>query len=181
MTPFDVYADHDERRLFEWIDGAVEMLPDLSRTEIALRDTLLDVVGGYIESNGLGLLIPAPFPVRMPEEMRRAREPDVIFVPNAFVETMQQNYVNSHGVALVIEICDHRTRHIDFGVKLHEYQFAGIPEYWIIDAERRTLTVFFLQHDGYQRVDPDPHGLIRSRAVQGFEIYAVTLFAPGER
>jgi Uma2 family endonuclease len=179
MTSFDVYADHDERRLFEWIDGAVEMLPDLSRAEIALRDRLLDIVGGHIESNALGLLIPAPFPVRMPEEMRRAREPDLIFVPHTFVETMQQNYVNSHGVALAIEICDHRTRHIDFGIKLHEYQFAGIPEYWIVDAERRTLTVFFLQHDGYQRVDPDPRGLIRSRAVQGFDIDAGELRIKG--
>jgi Uma2 family endonuclease len=170
MTSFDAYAAHDDRRLFEWIDGAVEMLPDLSRAERALRDRLLARVGGHVEANELGLLIPAPFPVRMPEEMRRAREPDLLFVPNIFVETIQERYVNSHGVTLMIEICDHRTRHIDLGVKLHEYQFAGVPEYWVLDAERHALSVFMLQHDGYQRVDPDPTGGICSRSVAGLTL-----------
>jgi hypothetical protein len=38
---------------------------------------------------------------RMPEEMRQAREADLLFVPHQFVETITEHYVNSHGVTLV--------------------------------------------------------------------------------
>ena len=38
------------------------------------------------------------------------------------------------GVTLVIEISDHRTRAFDTGIKRDEYQAAGLPEYWIVDA-----------------------------------------------
>lgn len=154
--------------MFEWLDGVVDMLPALSPAQLVLRDRLLSLIGGYVEANQLGLVIPAPFPIRMPEEMRRGREPDLLFVPNLFVETMQDRYVNSHGVTLVIEICDHRTRAIDFGIKLHEYQFAGIPEYWILDTDRKSSTFFVLQHDGYQRVDFDNRDEYHSRVLQQF-------------
>lgn len=166
MTSFEQYASHDESRKFEWIDGAVELLPELSAEQMRVRDALLDELGGHAEANQLGLLIPAPFAVRMPEEMRRAREPDLLFVPNSFVETIQENYVNSHGVALAIEISDRRTRTINRGLKLREYERAGIPEYWIIDVEHRTVEFFVRSKSGYH-AETVAAGGYSSRALRG--------------
>ena len=37
----------------------------------------------------------------------------------------------------------------DLGTKLFAYQRAGVPHYWIIDPEHRTLTVYRLGAEGY--------------------------------
>jgi len=171
MIPFDQYARHDDTRMFEWIDGVVELLPSLSPKQEAMRDRLLQLLGEYVEESSLGLVIPAPFAIRMPEEMRRGREPDLLFIPNEFVETVQETYVNSHGVALVIEITDARTRKLDRTDKFRDYETAGIPEYWIVDVGRRECSFFVLMRDRYEQVAFNDE--YRSRSLKGF------VFTPG--
>lgn len=177
MIPFDQYARHDDSRMFEWIDGALELLPSLSRAQEHVRDVLLELLGEYVEMSGIGLVIPAPFAIRMPEEMRRGREPDLLFIPNEFVETVQENYVNSHGVGLVVEITDARNRRLDRIEKFREYQLAGIPEYWIIDVDRREATFFVLAHRRYVRVTPDETGYYHSRTLKGFTFAPAILWS----
>ena len=177
MIPFDQYARHDDSHMFEWIDGALELLPSLSDAQARMRDRLLELLGEYVEMSGIGLVIPAPFAIRMPEEMRRGREPDLLFIPNEFVETVQESYVNSHGVGLVVEITDARNRHLDQVEKFRDYQLAGIPEYWIVDVDRREVTFFVLSRQRYVRVMPDDAGRFRSRALKGFTFTPASLWS----
>jgi Uma2 family endonuclease len=163
--------------MFEWIDGALELLPSLSPRQEKLRDRLLQWLGEYVEESGMGLVIPAPFAVRMPEEMRRGREPDLLFVPNEFVETVQESYVNSHGVALVIEVTDARNRQLDQVDKFRDYQAAGIPEYWIVDVDRKQAQFFVLSHDRYEPVSLSDDGSYHSRALRGFSVSPEALWA----
>ena len=176
MIPFNQYARHDETRLFEWVDGEIELLPDLSPAQLRVRDHLLALLGEYVEVNGLGLVIPAPFAVRMPEEMRRGREPDLLYVPHEFVETVQEDYVNSHGVALAIEISDARNRSLDRITKFHEYQTAGIPEYWIVDVDRRETLFYQLTHEGYIAMALKDAGEYVSRALRGYRLTPVDIY-----
>jgi len=176
MIPFVQYAQHSDERMCEWIEGAVEILPPLSPAQVKLRDWLLEELGGYIEANEMGLLIAAPFAVRMPEEMQRAREPDLLYVPNQFAETVQSNYVNSHGVALVIEITDWRTRPQDYGQKLADYQMAGIPEYWILDVERKTADFYLLNKLIYQHAPPGANEIYSSPVLRGYSFSIPSLF-----
>jgi Uma2 family endonuclease len=175
--PFDQYARHDDSRSFEWIDGAIELLPSLTRAQERAKAYLLNVLGDYVEESGIGLVIPAPFAIRMPEEMRRGREPDLLFIPNEFVETVQESYVNSHGVGLVIEISDARNRRLDRVAKFGDYQTAGIPEYWIIDVDRREAQFFVLAHDRYVAASLNEHGSYQSRALKGFVLSPAALWA----
>jgi len=112
----------------------------------------------------------------MPEEMRRGREPDILFIPNEFVETVQENYVNSHGVWLVIEITDARNRSLDRGDKYREYEMAGIYEYWIVDVDRREVSFYQLMRDHYEQVAPSDDGCFTSRALKGYVIRPTTLW-----
>jgi Uma2 family endonuclease len=171
VTSFDVYSQHDDALQCEWVNGNVTQLPALSDEQRRLRDVLTDLIASYAEASELGLLITAPFPVRMPEEMRQAREPDLLFVPNMFVETIQERYVNSHGVTLAIEICDSRTRADDYGVRLQAYQAAGIPEYWICDTERRIVDTFALSQSVYRAVPPEADGQLATQSVPGLRFH----------
>ncbi len=168
MIPFNQYARHDDTRLFEWVNGEIELLPDLSPAQLQMRDRLLALLGEYVEESSLGLVIPAPFAMRMPEEMRRGREPDLLYVPHEFVETVQEDYVNSHGVALAVEISDARNRSLDRITKFQEYQTAGIPEYWIIDVDRHEATFYQLTHEGYVAMPLSDAGEYASRSLRGF-------------
>jgi Uma2 family endonuclease len=176
MVPFDQYAQHDETRMFEWIDGAMELVPSLSPAQEHMRARLLKLLGDYVEESSLGLVIPAPFAIRMPEEMRRGREPDLLFIPHEFVETVQENYVNSHGVSLVIEITDARNRQLDSQDKFHDYEMAGIWEYWIVDVDRRETLFFLLIRDRYERVDIAPNDTYHARSLRGFSFTPASLW-----
>ena len=170
FTSFDQYARHDDSRMFEWVDGAIELLPSLSPTQERMRDKLLDLLSSYVEENSMGLVVPAPFAIRMPEEMRRGREPDLLFIPNEFVETVQETYVNSHGVWLVIEITDARNRSLDRGDKFRDYEMAGIYEYWIVDVDRRDVHFYQLTRDHYEQVALGDDGCYISRALKGYRV-----------
>jgi Uma2 family endonuclease len=170
--PFDQYARHEQHQSWEWVNGVLDLLPPLSPEQSRVQVRLLETLGEYVEENGLGLVIPGPFAIRMPEEMRRGREPDVLFLPNQFVEAIHANYVNSHGVGLVVEIADADTRQRDRVDKFGDYQMAGIPEYWLLDVERRQAEFFVLHNDNqYHALEPDEQGVYHSRAVKGFELH----------
>jgi Uma2 family endonuclease len=170
VIPFNQYARHDETRMLEWVNGEIELLPELSPAQLKVRDTLLTLLGEYVEESSLGLVIPAPFAVRMPEEMRRGREPDLLYVPHEFVETVQEDYVNSHGVALAVEISDARNRSLDRITKFQEYQTAGIPEYWIVDVDHKESTFYQLTHEGYVVIPLNDAGEYVSRSLRGFRL-----------
>ena len=168
MISFEAYACHDDAHMAEWIDGDLSLLPDLSPTQRHVRDRLLMLLSEYAEMSGRGLVIPAPFAVRMPEEMRRGREPDLIFVPSEFIETVQEHYVNSHGVGIVVEVTDARSRYLDSVEKFHDYQLAGIPEYWLFDAEDRSARFFALARRRYVQMSLDAEGYYHSSVLRGF-------------
>ncbi len=170
--PFITYSRHEQGQSWEWIDGSVDQVPPLTPEQTRVKQRLLTLVGDYVEMNELGMVIPGPFIVRMPEEMRRGREPDLLFLPNEFVEAIQDNYVNSHGVGLVVEITDARTRERDHADKYDEYQMAGIPEYWIFDVERREPYFYVLRDDNrYHSVEPDDKGVYHSTIIRGFDLF----------
>jgi Uma2 family endonuclease len=176
---FHQYAQHDPSQSWEWLDGALELLPPPSLQQRRLQAYLLDAMSAFAEDNQFGLVIPGPFAVRLPEEMQRGREPDLLFVPNAFVETIQEHYVNSHGVTIVVEVADARSRYRDHVDKFHDYEAAGIPEYWIIDADESRASFYTLQPDNqYAEVAPD-HGVYHSHLLKGFALDLSELWRRG--
>lgn len=53
---------------------------------------------------------------------------------------------------LVVEVVspgaeNHRRDYID---KRNQYEWRGIPEYWIVDPVKQQVTVLFLTADGYE-------------------------------
>ncbi|MCS6774827.1 MAG: Uma2 family endonuclease [Anaerolineae bacterium] len=168
MIPFNQYTLHDEQHMVEWVNGALSLLPELSPKQREVRDRLLELLGSYAETNNLGLVIPAPFIVRMPEEMGCAREPDLLYIPNQYVEAVQEHYVESHGVGLVVEVTDARSRALDLGEKLADYQTAGIPEYWVVDVERETVQIYLLDGARYRLATLDADGCYSSTVLNGF-------------
>jgi Uma2 family endonuclease len=61
MTYEEFLAWADEDTLAEWVDGEVIMLTLASRRHQNVADFLLRVIGAFVEMQGLGMVISAPF------------------------------------------------------------------------------------------------------------------------
>ncbi|MEM9703617.1 MAG: Uma2 family endonuclease [Planctomycetota bacterium] len=78
---------------------------------------------------------------------------------------------------LVVEVAD-STRRLDLGVKRHDYETEGVPEYLVVDLQRRQVR-WFIRDDDQLFVDlaPDADGLYKSRVFPGLWLNAAALFA----
>ena len=53
---------------------------------------------------------------------------------------------------LVVEVLSPSTAPVDRGPKFETYARFGVPEYWIVDPEARTLEIYRLAGDAYRSV-----------------------------
>jgi len=68
---------------------------------------------------------------------------------------------------LVVEIVSHSTRRYDFGEKRKVYEEAGVPEIWLVDFERKQVTVVRKVGQKY-RSETKSKGVVRSQVLKGF-------------
>jgi Uma2 family endonuclease len=74
--------------------------------------------------------------------------PDVMVVRRAALEFDDEAFKPAD-VPLVVEVLSPSNRGNDLVLKRHYYAAGGIPHYWIVDPDKRTLTVFTLDGDSY--------------------------------
>lgn len=131
-------------RLLEYTDGYIEVLPMptdkhqviLEFVFLALR-AVVNVLGGKV------LFAPLRIQVRP----GKYREPDLLMVLDANDPRRQNEYWL--GADLVMEIVSPDKPKRDTEEKPHDYAEAGIPEYWIINPLKDTITVLVLQDEAY--------------------------------
>jgi len=68
---------------------------------------------------------------------------------------------------LVVEIVSQSTRRYDFGEKRKVYEEAGVPEIWLVDFERKQVTVVRKVGQKY-RSETKSTGIVKSQVLKGF-------------
>jgi Uma2 family endonuclease len=123
-----------------------------------LRHFLEAAVGIFVEQYGLGRVLGAVFQMRLPAPVNRSRQPDLLFVPTARLERLQETYLDGPA-DVVVEIISPESRLQDRGEKSAEYEMGGVREYWLIDPERHEADWYQLDARGrYRPVEPDAEG-----------------------
>ncbi len=153
----------------EWVDGSVRVMSPGNERQSALTRFLGAILQYWADAHGrLGETYVAPYPVRTLENA--GREPDVFFVRAEHRERVHDTYV-AGAPDLVIEIVSPSSRGQDRGDKYYEYADAGIPEYWMIDPERKKVEAYRLAADGgYQLVPLGDPPVLRAEALPGMWI-----------
>lgn len=93
----------------------------------------------HVDAHNLGEVFVGPIDVLFAEG--DYFEPDAVFVRSG-----REHIVSDRGLEeapdLVVEIVTPSTAARDRGIKLDRYRLYGVPEYWIVDPDEGTLTVW---------------------------------------
>lgn len=143
----ELCAAMDETNLpHELWDGEVIMTPtpDFAHQKLVLN--LARAMQDYVAARDLGEVIISPFDMVL--SPRRSFQPDVIFLSKAKLHLIKKVL---HGPAdLVVEVISEWGRRRDRIDKRDLYAQHGIPEYWIVDPEARSVDVLTLDKGEYR-------------------------------
>lgn len=163
MSYEEFLAWADEDTLAEWVDGKVVMTSPASDEHQDIAAFLTALLRVFVEMRDLGVIRAAPFQMKL----AHGREPDLLFVDKSHFDRRKKNYLDGPA-DLVVEIISPESAGRDRGEKFIEYEAGGVPEYWLIDPQRRWAEFYQLQGERYHLVYAGEQGEYHARALPGF-------------
>ena len=136
----------DDGNRYEVLQGVLYMAPSPDRGHQKASMAISHHLYVAVQLAGLGEVYAAPFDVILDE--KNTVQPDVLVVLNKHLDR-----VTKEGVVgapdLVVEIASPSTARIDLREKLDTYMSAGVPGYWVVNPNARTIEVLVLEHGVY--------------------------------
>lgn len=130
-------------------------------------------LGRLVQSSNAGQVFFDSVTIRLSPEVSRV--PDVVFVSTANSRAaMRENHIDGPP-DLIIEIVSPESRTRDYLDKYHDYESAGVTEYWIIDPTYQTIDLYRLKNARYERIspeEPNPALPLTSTVLPGFVLKA---------
>ena len=166
----------DCNRLVEYSRGFIEVLPMPTLDHQLIVQYLFMLLREHLVVSGPGLILVAPYRVRVDE--KTYREPDVVVFLRADDDRIGEQF--SDGADLVVEVLSESNRDHDLKTKRAEYAAAGIAEYWVVDPAEGRMVVLGLDPGGSTYVE---HGTFArgdhasSRLLPGLEIDVEEMFS----
>lgn len=170
------YLALDTNHLVEYSDGFLDFLPTPTGTHQLILQFLFKMLDAHVNANSLGKVFIAAYKVRL--RAGKYREPDILFIKAAHRSRITDQYCEK--ADLVLEIVSKKNQAHDIETKRIEYATAGIPEYWIVDPEKHTITVLFLKTraNEYTELGTFPTGIkATSKLLPGFAVDVATVFS----
>ena len=137
----------DDGKRYEIANGILLLVPSSTGSH---QDTVGEVffhLRSHVKLPGLGLVSQAPSVVEL--SSKDVFQPDIFVVMNDHLDRVQEKkFVGAPD--LVVEVASPGTVAFDRLTKYDAYERTGVPEYWIVNLERRTVEVFVLEGDKFQ-------------------------------
>jgi Uma2 family endonuclease len=166
-TEADYFRLPETNRKMELSKGKLIMTPAPTTQHQIIIGNLHFAIKSYIMANKLGKVIMSPVDVRLWEG--NIRQPDIAFISNEHQSRITKQYL---GVPdLVIEVISESSIETDREDKYHEYEKAGVQEYWIVDPLTQFIDIYTLEGGTYISYGKWGIGEIaKSKLLSGFEV-----------
>lgn len=124
----------------ELLDGRIFDMSSPTRTHQQISMYLSVEISKYIELNqGECEVYAAPFAVYIGNDDENYVEPDI----SVICDKDKLDEKGCHGAPdWIIEIVSASSRRMDYFRKLFKYESAGVREYWIVDPDKKIVTVY---------------------------------------
>ncbi len=173
----EFYADITPEHKWEFINGQVILhSPALNRHLFACK-RLMRMLDSFVATNRLGVVHTEKAMCSFP---RNDYEPDIVFFGSAKAGVFGPDTLRFPVPDFIVEILSPSTEERDRGIKMRDYAFHGVGEYWIVDPEAETVEQHFLAGDTYPAAPRRSDGALMSKAVAGFEIPVRAIFDEAE-
>lgn len=170
----------DDGRRYEVIRGFLYVSPAPSLPHQYCVAQLGYYLTAWVKENRLGIVLVAPFDIRLPERLADPVQPDVLFIRRE--HQPKPDALRFDGVPdLAVEVLSPGTWYYDRTTKLSAYRDAGVPETWLVDPAARTVEVFVLDaaRPKYVLQERRSEGeTVGSTVLPGLRIEVAELFYP---
>jgi Uma2 family endonuclease len=173
------YAEYarlpDTGKRYELHEGRLTVVPSPSSKHQIVLGNLFERLHAYARVHQLGRVFAAPIDLVLSQDS--VCQSDLLFL-------RQENsrFVSDRGIEgppdLVVEVLSEGTEARDRREKFQLYFLFGVPEYWIIDLERKTLEMYRRTTDRYELVRTlHPQDTLDSPRFPGLSLQVEELWA----
>jgi Uma2 family endonuclease len=178
LTYEDFEKIPDDGKRHEILDGVHFVSPTpYVRHQFVLGELALQVHGFVRHHRHLGKVFLGPLDIVLSRHDIAA--PDLLFIADSRSGIVAEKNVQG-APDLVVEIVSRDTRWRDFGLKRDRYELLGVGEYWVVDPDRDTMTVFHREGDLFVepvRFSAAADDCVTTPLLPGLEIPMRDLFA----
>ena len=127
-----------EKYKIEKIDGKIYKMAPPRDEHVNVQANLIYLFTDYFKQNKK--------PCRAMQGAGLEIDGDNSFEPDLQIKCREKD--NGEIPVIVVEVLSKSTKKRDLGVKMKKYEKLGIREYWIIEWETSSITVYLLDEDG---------------------------------
>ncbi len=162
-----------QERDAELVEGRIILMPPGNIDHETLDEWLGRLFGNLVEQREIGRVL-RNMAVRM-TSVATFRVPDLLFITNQNVGRIKKTFIDGPP-DLAVEIVSPDSSNRDRREKYHEYEAAGLREYWVLDPLYRTFDLYCLVDGHYQATAADGDGRLASVVLPGVALSPADLF-----
>lgn len=157
LWTYDDYAKlPDDGKRYEIVNGVLYMSPSPSWSHQEIVGEIFSHLRIYLRTTGSGGAFMAPIDVELAPNV--VFQPDVVVLLKANRKRLKERHIVG-APDLTVEIVSPSSETHDRHKKIDAYARAGVPEYWIVDPDARTVEVLVREKGEYQS-----QGVFRGKA-----------------
>jgi len=169
----DYYNNVSEYHKSEFINGEIiiHSLVKIEHNEI--NGNLYKIIDTYVVEHDLGFVGIEKIMIQL---TRNDYEPDLCFFKKSTSSKFKKGQTIFPAPDFIIEILSKGTAKRDRGIKYQDYEKHQVEEYWIIDAQKKTIEQYRLKKGKYELVLKSKTGEVESFAIKGLKFPIKTIF-----
>lgn len=157
----------------EFINGEIIVHSPVKSSHAQASENLFRILSIYALKHQLGRVTHEKVMARF---TRNDYEPDVMFFSKEKADTIQPNQSLFPIPDFVIEVLSESTAERDRGIKFRDFEAHKVPEYWIIDVEKKIIEQYVIKNGQYELIKKTDEGFIHCSVLKGLDVPVEAIF-----
>jgi Uma2 family endonuclease len=167
------YDTMSGQRKEEFINGEVIVHSPVKLKHERASRLLVQLIGPFVSRHQLGYVGHEKLLISL---TRNDYEPDICFFGPNKSSVFTPDQMKFPAPDFIAEVLSPSTEALDRGLKFEDYAAHGVREYWIVDPDAELVEQYVLADDAYDLRLKMNAGVLKSLAIEGFEVPVRAIF-----